>query len=210
MDSLLANWKEMAALAAACISLISYFPYVTAILSGRIRPHAYTWLIWSITQGTATVGLFLGDGGFAVIGFALSALFNVIIFFLCFTHGTKKIDPSDGIILLIALAAIVGWWQLKDATLAILMVTAIDAIGYEPTYRKLLDDPRSESLLSWLLFTLAFTLYLASLKEYNWLTLPYIVMTLIANSVLICLIIFVRRKHKKQRRYPMFGSTSAS
>lgn len=40
-----------------------FFPYFLDIFRKRTKPHAYTWLIWSVTYGTALAGLWYGKGG---------------------------------------------------------------------------------------------------------------------------------------------------
>jgi hypothetical protein len=189
---LFSDWKSAAAVGAVVIGLGSFIPYLVDIFRGKNKPHAYTWLIWSITQATATAGVIAGGGGLVAWNLAIGAAACFLVFLLCFKYGTRNIRPVDGVVLFLALAAVVVWWQLENPVLAVLMVSAIDGLGYLPTYRKLWQEPWTENISSWLWFVASAVLSLLALHEYNLLTVPYITLTLAANALLIA-IAFLRR-----------------
>ncbi len=186
------DWKTTLAFISFALALGSYVPYVYDIIHRRIHPHAYTWLIWSITQGVASAGLWYGHGGWVAVSLAIGSLFVFSIFLLSLKYGTKDITKSDTIVLCFALLAIVVWWQLDNPLLAVLMVSLIDVIGYIPTYRKSLTKPWSESLLAWILVSASYIFALGALAEHNLLTVSYLVSIFFANMLLI-LLCLVRR-----------------
>ncbi len=53
MDILHPNPKFIFAVVASSIGILAYLPYLKDIFAGNTKPHAYTWLIWLITQGAA-------------------------------------------------------------------------------------------------------------------------------------------------------------
>lgn len=186
------DWKAVAAIGAVVIGTGAFVPYLWEIFKGKTEPHMFTWLIWCITQGTATAGILYGGGGLIGKGLILSTGLLFVVFLLSFKYGTKNVTRHDVVILALALLAIVVWWQLHNPILAILIVTGIDALGYVPTYRKLMTEPWSESLVSWTAFSGAYVLSILSLVEYNLLTVPYLSICLLANLTLIT-ISLVRR-----------------
>lgn len=179
------DWKLIATLGATFFGIASFVPYIIEIFAGKTKPHAYTWLIWGITQGTATFAVFMGGGG--DIGYTLVILTTLIfvIFFLSLKYGTKNIKRSDTVALAAALLAVVVWWQLDNPVLAVLMVTAIDGVGYLPTYRKLFGEPWSESFLAWIFCCISYSLSLIALTEYNVLTVSYLLLSLVAGILLL-------------------------
>ena len=48
-----ADIKEWIAIAAIILSIGNHLNYLRAIFAGHAKPHFYSWLIWTITQGTA-------------------------------------------------------------------------------------------------------------------------------------------------------------
>jgi hypothetical protein len=108
-----------------------------------------------------------------------------VVFLLSFKYGTKNITRSDTGILVLALLAVVVWWQTNNPLYAVLMVTVIDALGYIPTLRKSWGEPYSETLSFWFTMILVTILTILSLSEYNLLTLTYLGMLVIANMVVL-------------------------
>ena len=187
------DWKIMATIAAVVIANASFIPYLWQIFKRKTEPHAYTWLVWSITQMTVAAGVWYGGGGIVSAGMLLAAIISLGIFFLSFKYGTKNITTSDTFVLAGALAAVVIWWQLDNPVLAVVVATGIDIIGYYPTYRKSFHEPRTENLLFWIGATLTPALVLLSLLEYNLMTTTWAVATLIANMILVLLLVIRRR-----------------
>jgi len=188
--------KLLFAVVSIVISTISFVPYIRDILKGKTRPHAYTWLIWIITQGTAAAGIWHGGGGVGTIGFVSGTILVVAVFLMSFKYGTKNITKSDTIILIMALLAILVWWKLNSPVTAVLMVSAIDLLGYIPSYRKTFYEPWSETALTWFGFVVANMFGIAAMQQYNLLTLSYILTITLANGLMVILCL-VRRNQLK-------------
>jgi hypothetical protein len=185
--------KLILALVASVITVIAYIPYFKDLFAGKTKPHLYTWLVWGVTQGTASVALIKGGGNFAAISVILGAILVLSIFVLSFKYGTKNITKSDTIVLVLALLAIVVWWQLDSALIAVLMVSAIDGIGYIPTFRKTWSDPLSETPVFWLLMALAMIITIISSGEYNLLTVTYVAVLGVCNATVLGITVFRRK-----------------
>jgi len=169
------------------------FPYIRDIFRGRTKPHAYTWLIWTITQGVALLGLFYGKGGWGSWALLIGTLFVFFIFLLSLKYGTKNITKFDTVILIVALLAVVVWFQLDNPLLAVIMVSIIDFLGYVPSFRKAFQEPWTETVISWVMFFVANTFIIFSLAEYNPLTLTYMLTIEAANLTLIIICLARRR-----------------
>jgi len=178
---------------AAIITVVAYYPYIRDIFQRKTKPHAYTWLIWGITLGTAAAILLYGGGNFGAISMMAGTLLVLFVFLLSFKYGTKNITRGDTVVLILALLAIIIWWQLDNPLLAVLMVSAIDGLGYIPTYRKSFIEPWSETLSFWAAMVVVNILILLSLSEYNFLTVTYVTTLAVGNTIVLILCI-VRRK----------------
>ena len=174
-------------------AITAFSLYFKDILVLKTKPHAYTWLIWAMTYGTAAAGVWYGGGGLGALSLTLGTFFNISVFIFSLKYGTKNITRSDTFILFLALAAIAVWIQLKKPLVSVILVTAIDLIGYVPSFRKSYAEPWSEALAPWLLFSVANMFALLALTEYNPLTMMYLVAITIANMSLFFFCVLRRR-----------------
>lgn len=193
------DWKLAAAILSAIFILAAYYPYLRDMFRGATKPHAYTWLVWLLTQGTATVAVWRGGGAWGIVGIGASTLLVAVVFVLSLRYGTRDITRSDTFALFAAIVAIVVWWQLANPVAAVLMVSAIDAIGYIPTYRKSYKDPWSETLSFWVAQFVGNALAIVALSSYNLLTVTYLATLFTANVVLFSLC-FARRPFVSKAR----------
>jgi hypothetical protein len=187
------NIKIIAAIISTVIALLAFWPYIKDILRGKTKPHAYTWFIWVIVQGIATAGILHGGGKWGALELAIATSLVFVVFLLSFKHGTKNITKSDTASLIGALGALLIWLVYKNASLAVLIVTVIDLIGFWPTIRKTYFEPWTETQRTWLLFTIGNLFSLLALDAYNFLTLVFIVLTTIGNALMAGIIWHRRR-----------------
>jgi len=174
---------------------VGYYPYFRDIFRKQTKPHLYTWLIWIITQGTATVAMIYGGANFGAWPFITGTILVALVFALSFKYGTKDITRSDTVLLIFALLAVAAWWLLDSPVASVAMVTAIDAIGFIPTIRKSYADPWSETIFFWVTMSIIDILAILALEQYNFLTVTYSVMLVIGNGIVIA-VCFFRRKTK--------------
>ena len=187
------NFKFIIAIIATLLTIVGYIPYLRDIFAKKTKPHLYTWLIWGITQGTATVALIYGGGKFGSFGLIIGTILVLIVFLLSFKYGTKDITKKDTITLILALFAILIWWQLDNPLIAVFLISVIDAIGYIPTIRKSFKDPWSETISFWIIMAIVDLLALLANNQYNFLTTTYLATLFILNIVVI-LVCFSRKR----------------
>jgi len=179
---------------ASILTIFSFIPYLLDIFKKKTTPHSYTWLIWSILQTTGTVAVFTNHGGFGALGLGIGSLFCVSIFILSLRYGTKNIAPSDLFSLVGALAAIVIWIFTKNALYSVILISFIDFMGYIPTYRKGYEEPYSETVSLYFMNLLASILAIFALSEYSLTTVLYLAELFLANSTLVTLLLYRRRR----------------
>lgn len=190
------DFKLILATIAGIMTIAAYFPYVRDMFRGTTKPHAYTWLIWAITQGTASTAIWFGQGGWGALAFIAGTACVIIVFFLSLKFGTRNITRGDTIVLILALLAIVVWWQTSNPLPAVLMASGIDTAGYIPTYRKIWSEPWSETLSFWYTMIVIIVLSIVALSSYNVLTVTYPAIMLLCNFVLVTLSLWRRRTHR--------------
>ncbi|NCU28138.1 MAG: hypothetical protein EOM85_00475 [Candidatus Moranbacteria bacterium] len=193
------NTKIILSILATIIGVISFFPYLRDVFKLKTKPHLYTWLIWSITQGTAVLGILYGGGGWGVLSLLAGTLLVILVLILSLKYGSKDITLSDKIILMVAIASIIIWWKFNQPVFSIIMVSLIDFIGYIPSFRKTYKDPWSETSITWLFFSLSNILAILSIEKHSILTTCYLMVITIANLILF-FISYTRRIKIKQSR----------
>ncbi|MFA6324903.1 MAG: hypothetical protein WCX46_01605 [Candidatus Paceibacterota bacterium] len=112
--------------------------------------------------------------------------------------GTKNITKSDTLVLFLALFSIIVWWKLDSPILAVIMVSLIDLFGYIPSYRKCWNEPWSETMSTWVLFSIGNIFAIFARSEYNLITLTYLVTIIFCNVILVAISLFRRRKIKSK------------
>lgn len=187
------NIKLLFAILATVLTVVGFFPYFRDISRKKTKPHAYTWLIWTITQGTATASMWYGKGGWGVSAFTVGTVLIFVVFLLSLKFGTKNITKGDTVIFMAALLAIIIWWQLHNPILAVLMASVIDIVGYFPSFRKTYEEPWTETPATWAIFALTSIFTVFALTEYNFLTLSYLTAITAANICFLVLCLTRRR-----------------
>ncbi|MBV9349494.1 MAG: hypothetical protein JO026_01975 [Patescibacteria group bacterium] len=186
------DFKVLFSLLSIAAVLAGYFPYLSGMFRGEVKPHAYTWLIWAMTQGTAAVGSWYGGGGWSVLSLSFGTVLILLLFVLSFKYGTRNITVSDTILLALCLIAMLVWWQLKNPVGSVFLVSAIDFAGYVPSYRKTWDSPWSESATTWGIFALSCFFSLLAVPHYNLITVPYLAVVGVANVLFVTLCLWRR------------------
>lgn len=195
------GFKVFFSVLSVVIGLIGFWPYLKSVFSGQTKPHAFTWFIWGITQGTATAALWVGGGGYGALPLTVGTGLAFLVFFLSLQDGKSFITLSDSLVLAIALVAIGFWWFLEYAMLSVVLVSAIDVLGYVPTFRKSYFSPKTEHAMAWGLFALSNVFSLMALSAYNILTMTYIVALFFANAALFVFLVIRRRSVVKSPKY---------
>ena len=72
--------KLTIAIIAALLAVVGNVPYLIDVLKKKVKPHPYTWLVWTIVSGVAFFGQLAKGAGVGAIPTGASEIFTVIIF----------------------------------------------------------------------------------------------------------------------------------
>ena len=181
--------------------LSAFIPYLLDTFKLKTKPHIYTWIIWALTQGTATFAIFYGGGRLGGVELAIGVVLQIVVIIFALKYGTKDVTKSDAFVLAVALLAILVWWQLKQPILSVILVSAIDVFGYIPTFRKSYKDPWSETLVTWILFAMSDIFAMLALSKYNFLTVTYLASITVVNLLFSIFCVSRRSFSKKLDNY---------
>ena len=153
--------------------LFSRTNYLNGIFRGKVRPHAFAWLIWGVISAvgfTAQVSQGAGAGSWAR-GFACFTSF--IIFILAFMKGERHVKRSDWATLIIALCAVPLWMATKTPVWSVVLVCLIDILGCYPTLRKSWGKPYEETAKSYVLSGVSALFAIIAIENYTMSTWLY-------------------------------------
>ena len=188
--------KVLFGVIAALLALMSSTIYITDIFRGNSKPHAYTWLIWSIVTTIAFLGQWASDGGPGSWATGVSAVLTTGIYLLSFKYGTKDITNFDKVCLALALVSILPWLLADSVLWSVLLATLIDLIAFFPTMRKTWYTPKSESLGSMYVDSVKHGLSIYSMNTYSLVNVIYPAGVLLTKFMIIGEMLYLRNLKK--------------
>ncbi len=174
---------------AALLAIAGNTPYLWDILKGRVQPHPYTWLVWTIVSGIIFFGQVAKGAGIGALPTAASQIFTLIIFLFSLRYGFREISKIDTAFLAAALAGIGLWIATKDATVSVVIAVTIDLIAFVPTLRKTWMHPETETPILYSSNVLRHVLALFSLQAYNIATTLHSIAMIATNTAMTIIIL---------------------
>ncbi|CAN5134041.1 hypothetical protein BH11PAT1_BH11PAT1_6590 [soil metagenome] len=192
------EWKIILAVLASIMALIGNLPYLLDVIKGKIKPHPYTWFIWSIVSAITFFGGVAKGAGIGALPTGIAEGFTIIIFFFSLKNGFSNVTRTDTYFLIAALSGLIPWILTKDPTISVIVAVGIDLIAFVPTFRKTWQDPKTENPILFIMNVTRHGLTLLSLSTYNIATMLHSIAMIITNSCMT-FIIFTRKKHSKSK-----------
>lgn len=188
--------KEIVGILALLISVAHYAPYLHAIRKGTAKPHAFSRLIWGLTAAIAFCGQLAGGGGPGAWATGVIAIASFVIVGLSYSscRRCRQIKRSDWAALIAALAAIPLWLATRDPLWSVLLVTAINVIGYYPTFRKSWHLPHEEMIYAFSIGCLKAVVSLLALERYSVVTVVFPLSFCVCDAILVAMLIWRRRR----------------
>lgn len=186
--------KEFISLLAPLIIMAATVPYIIDILRGKSRPNVVSWFTWVILLAIATSAAFIAHESrtaFLTLG-DLIGTSTVLILGIKF--GIAKMNKTDILCQVGAVAGIILWAVFDSPTIAILSTIIIDFIVVVPTLRHAWESPQEETWQTYAITAGACILTLFSLTTYNIASLAYPVYLPLANGILVFIIVYRREK----------------
>lgn len=180
---------------ASLLALVGNIPYLRDVIKGKVKPHPYTWFIWTIVSGVVFFGQLAKGAGIAVIATGISEIFTLVIFLFSLKYGFKNPPKIDKYFLCLALLGLIPWFITKDPTTSVITVVLIDLVAFIPTLRKTYCFPKSETPILYGSNVLRHSLILATLGSYNIATMLHSISMIITNTIMV---IFIKTCKEKK------------
>ena len=146
----------------------SYIVGVWQMIKGKYAPSTFSRVVWVLLAINSFAGVVLsGSSQSSILLGAILLIGNVAVCIISFWKGTRIIGKLEYFCLaLLVLSAII--WIFFRAPLVNLAISLIaHFIGAAPTYKKVLQDPKSESVGFWSLFFFASLLSIFAAPSYS-------------------------------------------
>jgi hypothetical protein len=159
--------RQILGAVAVLLGLIGYIFYIRGILQGKVKPHAFSWLVWGILTVIATLAQVVEGGGAGawVTGFTALMSFGFAVIGLG-ASSRILIAKADWLFFIGALFAIPPWYFTGDPLWSVIIITVVDAVAFAPTFRKAYFHPESENVSTYVLSSIVCFWHLCSANIY--------------------------------------------
>lgn len=165
--------QETAGILAVLLVLGNAAYYLWMTVTGRIRPHAFPYLVWTVVTTIVFAGMWAVDSGAAAWRTAMMAAFCAAVGISALRNGLGYIKRVDVVVLVMSLLAIPLWIWTQDPDAAIFWLLVVEILAAVPALRKAYDLPWEDSPLAWGLSALGQAMCLVALPEFRWSVVAY-------------------------------------
>jgi hypothetical protein len=183
------DYKILLGLLTIAIGLVSYSFYFRDIFKGKTKPDGFSWLIWGFLASIIFFAQIVKGGGSGAWVTALTAFMCLLIATTTFLRGDGHIKVIDVISLVGATIGILLWKYTEDPLLAVILITAVDMIGFAPIFKKSFRNPHEETAITFSLNGLKFAVAFAALQAFNPVTWLYPVANVLMNTSLVIMLL---------------------
>lgn len=187
------SYKELLSVIAVVLTFIAFVPYIVSIVRNTIKPHVFSWVIWGSTTFVVFLAQLKGGGGVGAWPIGISGIVTIFIALLAYIkRGDITITRTDWLFFVSAMSSLPVWYFTSDPLWAVIILTAVDVLGFGPTVRKAYIHPHSESLVFFLLFIVRNLIVIAALETYSVTTVLF--PAVIAAACMLLVVMVLRRR----------------
>lgn len=181
--------KELLSVLAIALTFIGFLPYIASILKGNTAPHVFSWVIWGSTTFVVFLAQLADNGGAGAWPIGVSGVITLFVAVLAYLkHSDSRITRTDWLFFIAAMSSLPFWYLTSDPLWAVVLLTAVDVLGFGPTIRNALANPFDEQLMFYLIFALRNAVAIVALEHYSVTTVLFPVVTGVACLVLVGLV----------------------
>jgi hypothetical protein len=186
-------FKEFLSAVAIALTVIAFLPYVRSIITGAIKPHVFSWVIWGTTTFVVFLAQLEDNGGVGAWPIGVSGSITILIALLAYLKRADiTITKTDWLFFISAMSSLPCWYFTSDPLWAVVILTTVDVLGFGPTVRKAYIFPHSESLLFFALFTARNLIVIMALENYSVTTVLFPAVIAAACALLMAMVAYRR------------------
>lgn len=187
------DYKIAFGVLATAIGFVGFLPYLRDMFRGKTKPHAFSWLAWGTLETIAFFAQVVEGGGTGTWVTGISAAICLFIAAFALVKKDKEISLFDWVALSGALIGIILWRLTDDPLLAVICVTAADAFGFLPTFRKEFRRPGGETLIEYGASVAKWIVGIFALQSYSLAAWLYPASLILSNGAFVVMALARRR-----------------
>ena len=196
-------WRDALGALSVILGVAGFLVYFWQTLSGEVRPHPLSWFLFGVLSVTGY--LVQRDQGAEAGSWALLAM-SVICFLLVAVsviRGERSFSQVEWAFLIAGLFVFVFYLFAREPTVAAVLITLVDALGYGPTFTRGWTNPQKDSVSSFALKGAKFVPSLLAMEPISFATCLYPATLLVLNATVSIMLVARRRapgQHPAQRQ----------
>ena len=188
------SYKEIFSAIAIALTIIAFFPYIRSILKEETKPHVFSWVIWGSTTFIVFLAQLKDGGGVGAWPIGVSGLITIYVAFLAYLKKSDKtITLIDWCFFLSAMTSLPAWYLTSDPLWAVVVLTAVDVLGFGPTVRKAYVHPFEENLTFFSIIMARNLIVIMAMEYYSLTTVLFPAVIAVACLTLIAMVMLRRR-----------------
>jgi hypothetical protein len=190
---MLGGWRDALGLLSVALAVLAAVIYIAQTLRGEVRPHPLSWFLFGILSLTGY--LVQRDEGARQGSWTLLAMTIICFTFVAASvaRGERSFSRQEWAFVAAAGAVFVLYMFTRDANVAAGLTTAIDALGYGPTFVRGWSRPWKDSATSFALNGVKFVPSLMAMDPISFATSSYPATLLVLNMAVTIMLLWRRR-----------------
>ena len=176
------NIKLLLGILSIIPAIIAYYSYFSAMFANRIKPHAFSWLVWGLLSGNGFLAQVHAHGGIGTWATGLTSAASLTISCFAIYRGSTKASAFDWTLLILALTSLVLLIFISNKNIALCLTLFALVAGFAMTMRKGYKKPSEENAKAFMLNTIKFIPAIFALSTFSFLTVAYPLVAALGNA----------------------------
>jgi hypothetical protein len=178
------DWRAAVGTLAGAITLLAIIPYVLDIFRGLTRPNVVTWFLWTLNGSILAYAQYTAGASWTLSVLVASTLSTAIVTVLAVPFGQRNYGVLDGVCLVMALAAMAGWWWTKNPVVAIVLGVLAEIFAVSPTIAKTYRAPETETPITYWATSFATVMSLIASTKFDIANLLFPIYSISVNTLI--------------------------
>jgi hypothetical protein len=192
------DWRTIIGTVAGTIMLLSFLPYIRDIMRGLTHPNLVTWWLWTLNSVIIAFAQYTAGASWTLAVVVAATIGTATVAVLAVPFGQRDYGLLDAVCLVMALAALAGWWWTKDPLTAIVLGVVAEIFAVSPTVAKTCRAPETETPSTFWLTAFAGMLSMIASTKFDLANLLFPVYFTAMNILIAVMATRGRRRMQRQ------------